>query len=526
MNTGCGGLRTWSGAPGEDEDGEELLMAVEAVHAQPGGIAGVDPRRWKALFVLALVQFMIIIDITVVNVALPSIQRSLHFTGDSLAWVVDGYALMAGGLLLFGGRVGDLFGRKRLFLIGTVVFAVASFASGAAQNHTMLIISRFAQGAGEALASPAALALVVLLFTDPGERTRALGIWSGLAGLGGTMGVLISGLIVNFVSWRWIFFVNIPIAAVAIALIPRLVDESRAETASRRIDVPGAVLVTSGVLALIDGFLAASRHSWGSPNVVLPLAIGVAALLALVVVESRTKDPLIPITFFANRTRVSANLATAVMASGMFGMFFLLTLFLQQILRYSPLKTGLAYAPFGLGLIAGIAVSTKVLGKVGAKGVTTAALAIAGFGMFLLGGVTITSTYVGNVLPTILLLSFGMGAAFPALQIAALHEVSAEDAGLGSAMQNTVVQIGGSLGLAVLVTLALRRTASLIAGGTQAAVAATTGYALAFRGGALAMFGAAVVAFLLVPGRPRVEAPTDAGLVDPSMPSVERAEVD
>jgi EmrB/QacA subfamily drug resistance transporter len=475
---------------------EDVLRAGDGGENPP-----VDPRRWKALVVLALVQFMIIIDITVVNVALPSIQRSLHFTGDSLAWVVDGYALMAGGLLLFGGRLGDLFGRKRLFLIGTALFAVASFTSGAAQNHTMLIVSRFAQGAGEALASPAALALVVLLFTEPGERTRALGIWSGLAGLGGTMGVLISGLIVNFVSWRWIFFVNIPIAIVAIALIPGLVSESRAQGASRRVDVPGAVLVTGGVLALIYGFLAASRHSWGSPAVVAPLVIGAAALVALVVVESRTRDPLIPIAFFANRTRVSANVATAVMASGMFGMFFLLTLYLQQILHYSPLKTGLAYAPFGLGMIAGIMVSTKVLARVGARGVTTAALAIAGFGMFLLGGVTTQGSYVGDLLPTILLLSFGMGAAFPALQIAAMHQVSAENAGLGSAVQNTVVQIGGSLGLAVLVTMAFRRTASSIATGTSAALAATQGYALAFRGAAFAMFAAAVVAFLLVPGR-------------------------
>src|SRR5438876_7800854 len=339
----------------------------------------VDPRRWEALFVLALVQFIRIIDITVVNVALPSIQRSLHFTGDSLAWVVDGYALMAGGLLLFGGRVGDLFGRKRLFLIGTAVFAVASFTSGAAQNHTMLVISRFAQGAGEALASPAALALVALLFINPSERTRALGIWSGLAGLGGTMGVLISGLIVNFVSWRWISFVNIPIAAVAIALIPGLVSESKAARTSRRVDVPGAVLVTGGVLALIDGFLAASRQSWGSPAVVWPLVLGIAAIVALIVVESRTRDPLIPIKFFANRTRVSANVATAVMASGMFGMFFLLTLFLQQILHFSPLKTGLGYAPFGLGMVVGIFASTMLLPRAGARVITTAALVIGGF---------------------------------------------------------------------------------------------------------------------------------------------------
>src|SRR5438445_7406316 len=281
----------------EDDRGPVTEQAVSAP----------DPRRWKALVVLALVQFMIIIDITVVNVALPSIQRSLHFTGSSLGWVVDGYALMAGGLLLFGGTVGDLFGRRRLFLIGTALFAVASFTSGAAQNQSMLIFSRFAQGAGEALASPAALALVVLMFTDSKERTRALGIWSGLAGLGGTIGVLLSGVIVNFISWRWIFFVNVPIAAVAIALVPGLVSESRAETTSRRVDLPGAVLVTGGVLALIDGFLAASRHPWGSAAVAFPLLVGIAALLALIVVESRTRDPLIPMTFFPNRTQLPAN---------------------------------------------------------------------------------------------------------------------------------------------------------------------------------------------------------------------------
>ncbi len=230
-----------------------------------------DPRRWKALGILALVQFMIVIDITVVNVALPSIQRALHFSPGGLAWVVDGYALMAGGLLLLGGRVGDLFGRRSLFLIGAALFAVASLTSGLAQNSTMLILSRFGQGTGEALASPAALALVALLFLDAKERTKALGIWSGIAGLGGTLGVLLSGIIVNYVSWRWIFLINVPFALVAISLIPRLVDESKAETTSRRIDIPGAVLVTGGVLAIISGLLAASRHSWGSPQVVWPL---------------------------------------------------------------------------------------------------------------------------------------------------------------------------------------------------------------------------------------------------------------
>jgi EmrB/QacA subfamily drug resistance transporter len=475
-----------------------------------------DPRRWKALAVLALVQFMIIIDITVVNVALPSIQRALHFSAGGLAWIVDGYALTAGGLLLLGGRLGDLLGRRRLFLIGTALFAAASFASGAAQNSTMLIMSRFAQGAGEALASPAALALVVLLFTETKERTKALGIWSGLAGIGGTVGVLLSGVIVNFVSWRWIFFINLPIAATAVVMIPRLVDESKAQTHSRRVDVPGALLVTGGVLALVGGLLNASHNPWGSPQVVFPLLGGLGALLALVVVENRTREPLIPMSFFSNRTRVSANVATAVMASGMFGMFFLLTLYLQQVQHYSPLKTGLAYVPFGFGMITGITLSTRILERVGARAVIAAAYSIAGVGLLLLGGVTVGGSYVSDLLPTILMLSFGMGAAFPAIQIAALHEVSSQDAGLGSGVQNTVLQVGGALGLAVLVTLSVRRTASSIAAGNAAAVAATDGYALAFRVAALALFGAAIVGLALVPGRRReaAEVELDGRLIE------------
>jgi EmrB/QacA subfamily drug resistance transporter len=460
-----------------------------------------DPRRWRALAVLALVQFMIVIDITVVNVALPTIQRALNFSAGGLAWVVDGYALTAGGLLLLGGRIGDLLGRRRLFLIGTALFAVASFTSGAAQSSGMLVASRFAQGAGEALASPAALALVVLLFRDAKERTKALGIWSGIAGLGGTVGVLLSGIIVNFVSWRWIFFINLPIAVTAIALIPRLIDESKAEIAGRRFDFPGAILATGGVLALVDGFLNASRHPWGSSQVLVPLLAGVGALIALAVVERRTREPLIPMTFFANRTRISANIATAVMASGMFGMFFLLTLYLQGVLHYSPLKTGLAYVPFGFGLITGITVSTKIIERVGARVVIATAYTIAGAGLLLLGGVTVNGSYAGDLLPTILMLSFGMGAAFPAIQIAALHEVSAENAGLGSGVQNTVMQVGGALGLAVLVTLAVRRSAASIAAGNNEAIAATQGYALAFRIAALALFAAALIGLALVPGR-------------------------
>jgi EmrB/QacA subfamily drug resistance transporter len=477
------------------------------VRRNDGEIGEADPRRWKALAVLALVQFMIVIDITVVNVALPSIQRALHFSAGTLSWVVDGYALTAGGLLLLGGRAGDLLGRRRLFLLGTGLFAVASLISGAAQNQAMLIVGRFAQGAGEALASPAALALVVLLFTDAKERTRALGIWGGLAGLGATIGVVLSGIVVSYLDWRWIFFINIPIAAVALVLLPGLVSESKAEGASRRFDVPGAILVTGGVLALVEGFIAASRHPWGSGDVVLPLIGGIAALLALVVVESRSADPLIPLKFFENRTRVSANIATAVMASGMFGMFFLLTLYLQQVLAYSPMKAGLAYVPFGIGLITGIGVSTAVLERIGPRALIAVAYAIVGVGLLLLTGIGVHSSYVTTLLPSIIMISFGMGAAFPAIQIAALHQVSEQDAGLGSGVQNTVMQVGGSLGLAVLVTVALRHAASGVAAGESQILAATHGYALAFRVAAGALFAAGLIALALFPKR---SAQTDA----------------
>ena len=473
-----------------------------------------DPRRWKALAVLALVQFMIVIDVTVVNVALPSIQKALHFSAGGLAWIVDGYALMAGGLLLLGGRVGDLLGRRRLFLIGSGLFAVASVVSGAAQSQGMLIAGRFAQGAGEALASPAALALVALLFTEAKERTRALGIWAGLAGLGAVVGVVLSGIVVTYLDWRWIFFINAPIAVVAITLIPRLVDESKAETTSRRFDLPGAVLATGGVLALVDGFLAAARHPWGSFAVVGPLVGGIAALLALVYVESRSADPLIPLKFFKNRTRVSANVATAAMASGMFGMFFLLTLYLQQVLGYSPLKAGLAYVPFGIGMIVGIGISTAIVERVGARALISTSFALIAAALLMLGRIGVHGSYATQLLPSILMMSIGMGAAFPATGIAALHQVSQEDAGLGSAVQNTVMQIGGSLGLAVLVTVAVRTAASGVATGSLPAVAETHGYAIAFRVAAGALVGAALLALALVPGRAQTgEEPVEGEII-------------
>ncbi|MGH9097790.1 MAG: MFS transporter, partial [Acidimicrobiales bacterium] len=284
-----------------------------------------DSRRWKALGVIALVQFMLVLDITVVNVALPHIQTDLHFSRAGLAWVVDGYVLTAGGLLLLGGRLGDLLGRRRMFIGGVLLFALASAASGAAVNPAMLVASRFVQGMAEAIAAPAAFGLVALLFTEPKERAKAIGIFGGVAGLGGTLGPVISGVLISVASWRWIFFVNIPIGIFAAVVTLRLVSESRADRVvdpnRRRPDFSGAILGTAGLVGIVYGFIAAGNHPWGSTQVVASLGLGAVALLAFVVRERSAADPLVPHGFLANRTRVSANVANLFFASVFFTVF-------------------------------------------------------------------------------------------------------------------------------------------------------------------------------------------------------------
>jgi MFS family permease len=269
-----------------------------------------DPRRWRALAVLGLIQFILVVDVSIVNVALPRIQHDLHFSHSGLAWVVNGYVLMAGGLLLLGGRLADMFGRRRLFLLGVGLFAIASATSGAAASPGMLVSSRFAQGVGEALAAPAALGLLVVLFRDTRERTKALGIWGGLAGLGGTTGAVLSGVLTNFASWRWIFYINVPVAIFALMMVPRLVSESRMAREEHRIDFAGAATATGGLVAIVYGLLAAARHPWGSSPVLLPLLGGLGLLAVMVVIEARSEAPLIPLRFFANRTRAVANFAS------------------------------------------------------------------------------------------------------------------------------------------------------------------------------------------------------------------------
>jgi EmrB/QacA subfamily drug resistance transporter len=457
-----------------------------------------DPRRWKALAVLALIQFMLILDVTVVNVALPRVQHDLGFSRAGLAWVVNGYVLMAGGLLLLGGRMADILGRRRLFLLGVGLFAIASAACGAAVDPGMLVASRFLQGAGEALAAPASLGLIALLFPDPHERMKALGLWGGIAGLGGTSGTVIGGVLVDLASWRWIFLVNVPVALVALLLVPRLVAESRMVREHARPDFGGAVTGTAGLIAVVDGLLEAASHDWGSWQVLLPLVGGIGLLALMVAIEARSSAPLIPLSFFRNRTRVVTNALTLFFSSAFFSYFFLLTLFEQQILGWSPLKGGLSYLPFGLTIGAGIGLGTALMPRLGVKPLLAAGYFGCAVGLFLTSTISVDSSYAGHILPGMMVLGFFSGVSFPAIGNAALHEVTGQDSSLASGVQSAMQQVGGAIGLSCLVTLALRHATWQMKHGVLPSVASTHGYALSWRIGAvLLLIGGVLVIALL-----------------------------
>jgi EmrB/QacA subfamily drug resistance transporter len=464
----------------------------------PATPTAADPRRWKALAFLGLIQFMLILDVTVVNVALPDIKTDLGFTQSGLSWVVNGYVLMAGGLLLLGGRLADVFGRKRLFLIGVGIFAIASATCGFAANPEMLVISRFVQGIGEALAAPASLGLIAVLFPDPLERMKALGIWGGIAGLGGTSGTVISGVLTDLVSWRWIFLINVPVAVLALVIVPGLVSESRMKQGSQRPDYLGAFVGTAGLIGVVDGLINAAHHSWGSNDVLLPLIGGLVLLVLMLVIEARSDAPLIPLSFFRNRTRVVSNFTTLFFSSSFFTYFFLLTLYQQQILHWSPLKSGLSYLPFGVSIGAGIGIATAIMPRVGVKPVLATGFFGVALGLYLTSTIGLDTSYAGHILPGMIVLGFSSGISFPAFGNASLHEVTGQDSSLASGVQNAMQQIGGALGLATLVTLAARHAAHQVKDGINALQAAVDGTELAFHVGVgMCIIGGILVIALL-----------------------------
>ncbi|MBO0714724.1 MAG: MFS transporter, partial [Acidimicrobiales bacterium] len=446
-------------------------------------LRGADPRRWWALAVLASLQFMLILDATVVNVALPSIKADLGFSQANLAWVVDAYVLVAGGFLLLGGRLADLFGRRRIFLAGAVAFAVGSALSGVAQDQVMLIGSRALQGLGEALAGPAALSIITVLFSDQKERTTALSIWGGLAGLGGTIGVLLSGVIIDLADWRWIFWINLPVAAAVLVSSLRLVPSDR-RRANAGFDLPGALTATGGITAVVYALLEANRVGWTSARTLAFFAAGPALLAAFVAIESRQGSPLVPLRFFrARRPRTASGLMVLV-ASALYGMFFLLTLYMQLVLHWTPLHTGVAYVAFGIGILAGIATASQLVPRIGVRPVLVGGMTLAASGLALFARLPLHLHYWSQMVPGMVLVSVGLGLAFVTLTVSAVSESSDADAGLASGMVTTAQQVGGALGLAVLVSVATGRASSLLGAGHPASVAQLGGSHLAFGVGA------------------------------------------
>jgi EmrB/QacA subfamily drug resistance transporter len=417
---------------------------------------GVNP--WLVLVLVCLAQFMVILDATIVNVALPSIQTDLGMSESGLQWVVNAYALLFGGFLLLGGRAGDLVGRKRVFLAGLVLFTAASLLCALSTGETMLILARGLQGLGAALVSPAALSIVTTTFREGAERTKALGVWAAIAVGGGAVGLVLGGLLVETLSWPWIFFVNVPVGIAAFVVSLRYVPESKDEHAHRSFDLAGAVAVTGGLIALVYGIVRSAESGWGSAEVLGFLALAAVLLVAFVLIEQRSAEPLVRLSIFSVKTVRAANSAMFVVAAGMFAMFFFNTLYIQKVLGFSPLEAGFAFVPFTAGVIVGAGLSQKLVPALGAREVPLIGVLLGALGLLLFLRLTPDSSYVTDLLPGILLTSVGMGLVFVPITLIATSGVPVDDAGLASGLFNTAQQIGGALGLALLTTLATNRT--------------------------------------------------------------------
>jgi EmrB/QacA subfamily drug resistance transporter len=413
---------------------------------------------WLVLCLVCLAQFMVILDATIVNVALPSIQKDLGISESSLQWIVNAYALLFGGFLLLGGRAGDLIGRKRVFVAGLVLFTTASLLCALAPNETWLIVSRGAQGLGAALVSPAALSIVTTTFAEGAERTKALGVWAAIAVGGSAVGLVLGGVLVETLSWPWIFFVNVPVGIAAFFLSLRFVPESKDEHAHRSFDLAGALTVTAGLVALVYGIVRSAESGWGSAEVIGFLVLAAVLLVSFVVIESRSAEPLVRLSIFSVKTVRAANVAMFVVAAGLFAMFFFNTLYVQRVLGYSPLEAGFAFVPFTVGVIVGAALSQKLVPALGAREVPLIGIALGAVGLLTFLRLTPDSSYLTGLLPGIVIASVGMGLVFVPITLIATSGIPLDDAGLASGLFNTSQQIGGAVGLAVLSTLATTRT--------------------------------------------------------------------
>src|SRR6202011_3614603 len=456
-----------------------------------------------ALLLLAMTQFVIVIDASIVNVALPSIGSHLHFSRDDLSWVVNAYTLTFGGFLLLGGRLADLLGRRRMFMIGLVVFSLASLAGGLAQSEAWLIAARAVQGLGAAIVSPAALSIITTTFAEGAERNRALGIWGAVAGAGGAAGVLLGGVLTSGLSWRWVLFVNVPIGVIAAALAPGVLVESRLENGRRSFDVLGAVTVTAGLSLLVYALVDAVNSGWGSAATLGKIAAALVLLAIFIVIELRQRAPLMPFSIFRLRTLRGADAVALLIGMSLFSMFFFVSLYMQQVLHYSALRAGLSYLPLAFGIILSAGAASAGVTRFGFKPVLIAGLLFVAGGLFWFAQVPPHGgTFAGDVLGPSLLAAIGLGLSFVPVTIAAVTGTRPHEAGLASGLVNTAQQVGGALGLAILATVANSRTERLLQPGRHdVALALTKGFERAFLVGSGFAVAGALLPLVLISSR-------------------------
>jgi len=439
-----------------------------------------DPRRWYALAVLGVAYLMVILDVSIVNVALPSIQEDLDFAPENLQWVVSAYALTFGGFLLLGGRAGDVLGRKRIFIVGLVAFAVFSLLCGLSVSSGMLIAARALQGAAGAILSPSVFSITMVTFPEGAERNKALGILGAIAGSGAAIGVLLGGVLTEYAGWEWIFFVNVPIGLGAIYFVRREVRESRVEGLRRHFDAAGAVSVTASLMLLVYGLTQAPNKGWASAQTIGVLIGSAVLMAAFLFIEVRSPSPLVPLSFFRKRTPTGANIVGFGLGTMVFGMFFLLSLYQQQVLGFSALKTGVGYLAVALTAVLASGAAQAAVTRIGVKPALTFGLALIGGGLVYFTQISVDGSYFSDLFIGFILIGIGLGFAFVPVSIAALSGIEPREAGLASGLINTSQQIGGALGVAILTTVATSRADHLLASGESPPEAFTSGYSRAF----------------------------------------------
>jgi EmrB/QacA subfamily drug resistance transporter len=484
-----------------------------------GAVEHQDRRRWVALALIVVAQFMVVLDIAIVNVALPSIRTDLHFSQEGLQWVITAYSILFGGVLLLGGRLADLLGRRRLFMAGLALFTVSSLLDGLAWSEGSLIGFRALQGLGAALLSPAALSILTTTFREGRERNLALGIWGAASGSGGAAGVLLGGALTSALSWSWIFFINVPVGVLVIGLSPWLLGESRADLRHRHFDVAGATSITAGLMLLVYALTRATQHGWGTATTIGLLAASAALIGAFFVIEQRSHAPLLPLRIFRLRTLTASNVSGLLMGGAIFAQFFLLTLYMQEVLHYSALKTGVAYIGLTLTIIAFSAVAQALVTRIGVRRVLPAGLALSTVALVLFARLPVDGHYFTDLFPAFMISGFGLALAFVPMSIGALTGVRQADAGIASGLINTTQQIGGAVGVALATTIATTFTTRYVDAhaGTNAfsGAALTHGFQIAFYVlAALAGLGAVLAALMLEskPAEPEVELTPDAAL--------------